>query len=51
MAARAKAKLGQALSQHAERHLQVMGVSKWQPTSTPPSWNAEPRLPPGQEDS
>ena len=46
LAARAKARLGQALSgaQHAEGHLQVVGVGEWPPTSTRPSWNAEPRL-------
>ncbi len=46
LAARAKARLGQALSaaQHTEGHLQVVGVGEWQPTSTRPSWNAEPRL-------
>jgi hypothetical protein len=26
------------------RDLQVVGVGEWQPTSTRPSWNAEPRL-------
>ena len=46
LSARAKARLGQALSaaQHAEGHLQVVGVGEWKPTSTRPSWNAEPRL-------
>jgi hypothetical protein len=46
LAARAKARLGQALSaaQHAEGHLQVVGVGEWKPTGTRPSWNAEPRL-------
>jgi len=46
LAARAKARLGQSLSaaQHTEGHLQVVGVGEWQPTSTRPSWNAEPRL-------
>jgi hypothetical protein len=53
LAARAKARLGQSLSaaQHTEGHLQVVGVGEWRPTSTHPAWNAEPRLPPGQEDS
>jgi hypothetical protein len=53
LAARAKARLGQSLSaaQHTEGHLQVVGVGEWRPTSTRPSWNAEPRLPPEQEDS
>jgi hypothetical protein len=47
LAARAKARLGQSLSaaQHTEGHLQVVGVGEWRPTSTRPSWNAEPRLP------
>ena len=46
LAARAKARLGQSLSaaQHAEGHLQVVGVGDWKPTSTRPVWNAEPRL-------
>jgi hypothetical protein len=46
LAARAKARLGQSLSaaQHTEGHLQVVGVGEWKPTSTRPSWNAEPRL-------
>jgi hypothetical protein len=53
LAARAKARLGQSLSaaQHAEGHLQVVGVGEWQPTSTRPSWNAEPRLTEQEEDS
>jgi len=46
LAARATARLGQALSaaQHAEGHLQVVGVGDWKPTGTRPAWNAEPRL-------
>lgn len=46
LAARAKARLGQALSsaQHAEGHLQIVGVGEWKPTSTRPGWNTEPRL-------
>ncbi len=46
LAARSRARLGQALSaaQHAEGHLQVVGVGGWRPTSTRPSWNADPRL-------
>ena len=53
LAARARARLSQSLSaaQHTEEHLQVVGVGEWRPTSTRPSWNAEPRLPQGQEDS
>ena len=43
---RARARLGQALSsaQHAEGHLQIVGVGEWSPTSTRPTWNTEPRL-------
>ncbi len=46
LAVRARARLQQALSsaQHAEGHLQVVGVGEWKPTSTRPTWNAEPRL-------
>jgi hypothetical protein len=46
LAVRAKARLSQALSsaQHAEGHLQVVGVGEWHPTSTRPAWNTEPRL-------
>jgi hypothetical protein len=53
LAARAKARLSQSLSaaQHTEGHLQVVGVGDWRPTSTRPSWNAEPRLPSSEEDS
>jgi hypothetical protein len=51
LAVRARARLGQALSsaQHAEGHLQVVGVGEWKPTSTQPTWNTEPRL--SEEDS
>ena len=46
LSARAKARLSQSLSaaQHTEGHLQVVGVGEWRPTSTRPSWNAEPRV-------
>ena len=46
LAVRARARLGQALSsaQHAEGHLQIVGVGEWSPTSTRPTWNTEPRL-------
>jgi hypothetical protein len=46
LAVRARARLGQALSsaQHAEGHLQIVGVGEWKPTSTRPAWNTEPRL-------
>jgi hypothetical protein len=51
LAARSKARLGQSLSaaQHTEGHLQVVGVGEWRPTSTRPSWNAEPRLPDSED--
>ena len=37
---------GQALCsvQHAEGHLQMVGVGEWKPRSTRPGWNTEPRL-------
>ncbi len=46
LAVRSRARLGQALSsaQHAEGHLQIVGVGEWKPTSTRPGWNTEPRL-------
>jgi hypothetical protein len=46
LASRAGARLGQARSaaEHTEAHLQVVGVGEWNPTSTHPSWDAEPRL-------
>jgi hypothetical protein len=51
LAVRARARLSQALSsaQHAEGHLQIVGVGEWKPTSTRPTWNTEPRL--TEEDS
>ena len=50
LAVRARARLGQGLSsaQHAEAHLQVVGVAE-KPSSTRPTWNTEPRL--GEEGS
>jgi hypothetical protein len=50
LAARAGARLGQAISaaQHAEDHLQIVGVGEWNPTSTRSAWNTDPRL--GQEE-
>jgi hypothetical protein len=56
LASRAGARVGQALSaaEHTEAHLQVVGVGEWNPSSTHPSWDAEPRLAPEedpQEDS
>jgi hypothetical protein len=46
LAVRARARLGQALAsaQHAERHLQVVGVGGWQPTGPGLAWNADPRI-------
>jgi hypothetical protein len=46
LAVRARARLSQALSsaQHAEGHLQIVGVGEWKPNSTRPTWNTEPRL-------
>ena len=46
LAVRARARLTQALSsaEHAESHLQLVGVGEWQPTSTRPSWNTDPRI-------
>jgi hypothetical protein len=46
LAARAKARLGQALSaaKHEEGHLQIVGVSDWKLTDIRPAWNAETRL-------
>ena len=46
LAVRARARLAQALSaaQHAESHLQLVGVGDWKPTSTRPAWNTDPRI-------
>jgi hypothetical protein len=51
LAVRARARLGQALSsaQHAEGHLQLVGVGEWQPTSTRPSWDTDPRVSEGED--
>ena len=51
LAVRARARLGQALSaaQHAEGHLQLVGVGEWKPTSTRPAWNTDPRVSEGEE--
>jgi hypothetical protein len=50
LAARAGARLGQALSsaEHAQGHLQIVGVGEWDPTSTVPTWDTDPRL--GEEE-
>jgi hypothetical protein len=46
LAVRARARLSQAQSsaQHAESHLQIVGVGDWKPRSTRPSWNDDPRI-------
>jgi hypothetical protein len=51
LAVRSRARLGQALSsaQHAEGHLQLVGVGEWKPTSTRPSWDTDPRVGEGEE--
>lgn len=51
VAVRARARLGQALSsaQHAEGHLQLVGVGEWKPTSTRPSWDTDPRVSEGED--
>src|SRR3712207_2231501 len=50
LAARARARLSQALSsaEHAEGHLQIVGVGEWSPTSIEPTWDTDPRL--GEEE-
>src|SRR3712207_4886394 len=52
LAVRSRGRLGQALSaaQHAEGHLQLVGVGEWQPTSTRPTWNTDPRVSEGEEE-
>jgi hypothetical protein len=51
LAVRTRARLGQALSsaQHAEGHLQAVGVGKWNPKGIRPAWNADSRLAPEEE--
>ncbi len=51
--ARAGARLGQALSsaEHAHGHLQIVGVGEWDPTSTVPTWDTDPRLGDDGEDA
>jgi hypothetical protein len=46
LAARAAARLGQAQSaaQHAQSHLQIVGVGEWRPSTTRPGWDADPRV-------
>jgi hypothetical protein len=46
LAVRAGARLGQAQSAatHAAGHLQILGVGEWQPRSTSPSWDSDPRV-------
>ncbi len=52
LAARAGARLGQAVSsaEHARGHLQIVGVGEWDPTSTVPTWDTDPRLGEEEED-
>ena len=51
LATRLAARLAQSQSAalHAQGHLQVMGVGGWQPTSTRPAWNADPRVTEGSD--
>jgi hypothetical protein len=46
LAVRAGARLRQAQSatMHAAGHLQVLGVGDWQPSSTNPGWDSDPRV-------
>lgn len=46
LASRSKARLGQAISaaEHAEGHLQVVGVGDWNPRTTKPGWGDDPRV-------
>jgi hypothetical protein len=46
LAVRAAARLQQSQSAavHATGHLQVLGVGSWQPQSTAPSWDTDPRV-------
>jgi hypothetical protein len=50
LAVRARARLGQSLSsaEHAQGHLQIVGVGEWDPTSIQPTWDTDPRL--GEEE-
>jgi hypothetical protein len=52
LATRLAARIGQAQSAaaHTQGHLQVIGVGGWQPSSTQPAWNADPRVTDGFED-
>ena len=52
LATRLAARLAQSQSAavHAQGHLQVVGVGGWQPTSTRPAWNADPRVGEHSED-
>jgi hypothetical protein len=46
LAARASARISQASSAaaHTAGHLQVVGVGEWNPRSTDPAWNDDPRV-------
>jgi hypothetical protein len=53
LASRLAARLGQAQSAaaHTQGHLQVIGVGGWQPSSTQPAWNADPRVTEGFDEA
>jgi hypothetical protein len=46
LAARASARISQASSAaaHTAGHLQVVGVGDWNPRSTQPTWDSDPRV-------
>jgi hypothetical protein len=46
LAVRSRARLAQAQSaaQHAEAHLQLVGVGDWKPRGVRPAWNQDPRI-------
>jgi hypothetical protein len=46
LAARAAARLAQAQSSatHTHSHLQIVGVGRWSPRATRPSWSDDPRV-------
>jgi hypothetical protein len=46
LAVRALARIAQTQSaaQHAQQHLQIVGVGDWRPTGVRPTWNADARI-------
>jgi hypothetical protein len=46
LALRALARLAQTQSaaQHAQQHLQIVGVGGWRPAGVRPTWSADPRV-------